>query len=124
MSQNANTIDAQQMHTDGGNAATEVPSPQATLRTEHADTTTYAVVDAPIFAGTTNKDPVQARDGTAPLSFVPIGGAFTNNATAQTKPTDPSILDKDREDHAPSPLALPSILPQSEENTSPPPIPI
>jgi len=86
------------------------------------NTAAHAVIDAAIFAGTTNENPVQVRDGTAPLSFVPIGGAFTSDTAAQTEPTSPSTIDKDGEDHAPSPLALSPILPQSEKSVSPPPI--
>jgi len=124
MSSNARAIDTQQVYTDGGNTTTEILSPQMTLPANPPDTATHAVVDTAVFAGTTNVKPVQVRDGTAPLSFVPIGGTFTDNAATQAKPTSPSIVDKDGEDHAPSPFALSPILPQSEKSVSPSPIPI
>src|SRR5712672_1848800 len=124
MSSNANTIDAQQVLTNSGNAPAKVPSPHATLPTDDPSEATIAVVDATVFAGATHTPPVQIRDGTAPLSLVPIGGAFTKDATTpQTEPISPSVTNKDGEDHAPSPLTLSPIPTQSERSTSPTPLP-
>src|SRR5712671_1436206 len=124
MPSNANTVDTQQVHASGSNAPTEVSSPQTTFSTSIPDEATNAVIDAVVFAGTTHSAPVQARDGTAPLSFVPIGGTFTKDATTpQTESVSPSVTNKDGEDHAPSPLTHSPIPTQSERSTSPTPLP-
>src|SRR5712671_4923814 len=124
MQNHASTIDAQQVPTNNSNAPAEVPSPQAALPTSIPNEATNAVVDTAVFAGATHAASVQIRDGTAPLSFVPIGGTFTRDtATPQTKPTSPSVTNKDGENHAPSPLALSPIPAQSEKSASPPPLP-
>src|SRR5712672_1802693 len=124
MPNNANTIDTQQVLTNNGDAPAEISSPQATLLTSIPNEAADAAIDTAVFAGTTHSAPVQVRDGTTPLSFVPIGGTFTRNATTpQTEPTRPPIDDKDGEDHASSPLALSPIPAQSEKSASPPPIP-
>src|SRR5882757_9969027 len=124
MPSNANTVDTQQVHANSGNAPTEISSSQTTLSTSIPNETANTVIDTAIFAGTTHAAPVQVRDGTAPLSFVPIGGTFTQDATTpQTKPTSPSVTNKDGEDHAPSPLTLSPIPTQSERSTSPTPLP-
>src|SRR5712671_6097492 len=124
MPSNASTIDTQQVPANDSNAPTEIPSSQVALPTSVPDEATNTAIDAAIFAGTTHAAPIQIRDGTAPLSFVPIGGTFTKDtATPQTEPTNPSVTNKDGENHAPSPLALSPIPAQSEKSTSPPPLP-
>src|SRR5712671_6422651 len=124
MPSNASTIDTQQVPANDSNAPTEIPSSQVALPTSVPDEATNTIIDTAVFAGTTHAAPVQVRDGTAPLSFVPIGGTFTKDAaTPQTEPTKPSVTNKDGEDHAPSPLALSPIPAQSEKSTSPPPLP-
>src|SRR5712672_1520257 len=124
MSSNANTIDARQMHANSSSTSAKIPTPQTTLPPSSPIKTTHAIVDVAVFASTNHADPVQVRDGTAHLSFVPIGGTFTSNAAAQAEPTNPSIVDKDGENHAPSPHALSPIPPRSEKSASPSPIPI
>jgi len=112
MPQNANTLDTKQMHADGSDTSAKIQSPQTTLHTNLPDEVTNAIVDAAVFAGTTHAAPIQAGDGTAPLSFVPIGGTFTNSAVApQAKPTSPSATNEDGKNHAPSPLTLSPVLP-------------
>src|SRR5712675_143141 len=105
MSNNAGTIDTQQVPANNRNAPTEIPSPQTTLPTSVPNEAANSVVDTTVFAGTTHAAPVQVRDGTAPLSFVPIGGTFVKDATTpQTEPISSPTADKDGENHAPSPL--------------------
>src|SRR5712672_3795660 len=124
MSNNASAINAQQVPANNSNAPTEIPSSQTALPTGVPNEATHSVVDAAVFAGTTHAAPVQIRDGTTPLSFVPIGGTFTKDATTpQTEPISPSVTNKDGEDHAPSPLTLSPIPMQSERSTSPSPLP-
>src|SRR5712671_6952774 len=124
MPNNANTVDTQQVRASGNNAPAEIPSSQVALPTSVPNEATNAVIDTAVFAGTTNAAPVQIRDRTAPLSFVPIGGTFTKDTiTPQTEPTAPSATNKDGENHASSPLALSPIPAQSEKSTSPPPLP-
>src|SRR5712671_5492080 len=124
MPSNANTVDTQQVHADNGDAPTEIPSSQTTLPTSIPNETTNTIIDAAVFAGTTHAASVQVRDGTAPLSFVPIGGTFTKDATTpQTESINPSVANKDGKDHAPSPLTLSPIPTQSERSTSPSPLP-
>jgi len=124
MSSDASTIDTQQVLADGSNTPAKIPSSQATLPTSIPNEATNTVLDATVFAGTTHAAPAQIRDRTTPLSFVPIGGTFTKDtATPQTEPTNPSVTNKDGENHAPSPLALSPIPAQSEKSASPPPLP-
>src|SRR5712672_746794 len=125
MPSNANTIDTQQVLANDSNAPAEIPSSQVSLPTSIPDEATNTVIDTAVFAGTTHAAPVQIRDGTAHLSFVPIGGPFTRDTTTpQTEPTNPSVTNKDRENHAPSPLTLSPNPSQSEKSASPSPIPI
>src|SRR5882672_7546726 len=122
MSQNANPINPQ-MPPDNSTSATQIPSPQETLPPCSPVQATPTIVDAAVFAGTRTTGPVQVRDGTPHLSFVPIGGTFSDATTApQTKPI--GHANKDGENNAPSPLALSPNPPRTEENSSPPPIPI
>src|SRR5712671_5824310 len=124
MPSDANTVDAQQVPAKGSNAPTEIPSSQAALPTSIPNEATDTIIDTAVFAGTTHATPIQIRDGTAPLSFVPIGGTFTKDATTpQTESISPSVANKDGEDHAPSPVALSPIPTQSERSTSLPPLP-
>jgi len=112
MPQDANTLDTQQMHANGSDTSAKIQSPQTTLHANLPDEATNAVVDAAVFAGMTHAASVQAGDGTAPLSFVPIGGMFTNSAVApQAKPISPSAANEGGKDHAPSPLTLSPVLP-------------
>src|SRR5882757_9250918 len=104
MSNNADTLDTQQVHTDGSNTSAKIQSPQTALPTSSPNEATNTIGNAAVFAGSTHAAPIQVRNGTAPLSFVPIGGTFTNDDVApQAKPTSPSAIDKDGENHAPSP---------------------
>src|SRR5882757_7480227 len=101
MSNNADALDTQQMHADSSNTSAQIQSSQTALPTSPPNEATDAIVDVAVFAGTTHAAPIQVRDRTAPISFVPIRGTFTNNADApQAKPTSPSIIDKDGENHA------------------------
>jgi len=125
MPQDANALDTKQMCADGSNAPTKIQSPQTTLHTDLPNETTDAIIDAAVFAGTTHAAPVQAGDGTTPLSFVPIGGTFIDSAVApQTKPASLSVTNEDGKNHAPLPLTLSLVLPRSEKSASPSPIPI
>src|SRR5712671_5528817 len=91
MPRNASTIDTQQVHANSSDTATKIPSPQMALPPSTPTKTTDAIIDTAVFAGTTHTAPVQVRDGTTPLSFVPIGGAFTSDAdTPQAKPVTPT----------------------------------
>src|SRR5712675_613949 len=124
MPSDADTVDTQQVLADSSNAPAEIPSSQAALPTNIPNAATNTVIDTAVFAGTTHATPVQIRDGTAPLSFVPIGGTFTRDtATPQTEPISPSVTNEDGENHAPSPLALSPIPAQPEKSASPPPLP-
>src|SRR5712675_2461589 len=124
MPSDADTVDTQQVLADSSNAPAEIPSSQAALPTNIPNAATNTVIDTAVFAGTTHATPVQIRDGTAPLSFVPIGGTFTRDTTTpQTEPISPSVTNKDGENHAPSPLALSPIPAPSEKNASLPPLP-
>jgi len=126
MSNNASTIDTQQVHASTGSTTAKVSSPQATLPPLTSVKDTPAIVDATVFAGTASMNPIQTGDGTSHLSFVPIGGTFvdaTNTTPDPTKSASPDATDKDGEDNALSPLTLP-LVPLTEKSTSPPPIPI
>src|SRR5712675_115081 len=124
MPSDADTVDTQQVLADSSNAPAEIPSSQAALPTNIPNAATNTVIDTAVFAGTTHAAPVQIRDGTAPLSFVPIGGTFTRDTTTpQTEPISPSVTNEDGENHAPSPLALSPIPAQPEKSASPPPLP-
>jgi len=126
MTSNAGTIDTQQVHADSSHSTTKIQTSQTTLPPIVPAKSTLAAVDVAVFAGTNDANPVQARDRTPALSFVPIGGTFTytNNTTPQTEPMDHPANNEDREDHAPSPLTLSPTSPQPEKSTSLSPIPI
>jgi len=123
MPSNANTIDTQQVLANSSNAPAKYRAPKwhfqpaSPMRPPTQSST-------PPFSQARPRSPCQTRDGTAPLSFVPIGGTFIKDtATPQTEPTNPPVTNKDGEDHAPSPLALSPIQWQSEKSASPPPLP-
>src|SRR5882672_4817683 len=110
MPSNANTVNTQQVLTNSSDTPTEVSSSQATLPTSIPNEATNAVIDTTVFAGTTHAAPVQIRDGTAPLSFVPIGGMFTSDTTTpQTESASPAVTNQDGKNNASSPVALSSI---------------
>jgi len=74
-----------------------------------------------------NTGPVQTRDGTPRLSFVPIGGMFIDADTItslQSQPAAYLAAIQDGENNAPSPLTLSPIPPRSEKSASPVPLPI
>jgi len=85
------------------------------------------VINTAVFAGMSSMGPVQVRDGTPCLSFVPVGGTFIDAdtiASLQSQPAAYLATIKDREDNAPSPLTLSPIPPCSEKSASPTPLPI
>src|SRR5712672_2429851 len=127
MSSNANTVNPQQVPTDGNNTAAKIQSPKTTFPPVTPIKDSPAVIDTAVFAGTSSTGPVQVRDGTPRLSFVPVGGAFIDDdtiASLQSQPTTYLAAIKDREDNAPSPLTLSPVPPRSEKSTSPVPLPI
>src|SRR5712675_2885899 len=88
------------------------------------DRYTPAVIDTAVFAGMSSTGPVQVRDGTPRLSFVPVGGAFIDADTAaslQSQPATYLAAVQDGEDNAPSPLTLSPVPPHSEKSSSPVP---
>jgi len=122
MSSNANTVDPQQVSADDNNTPAKIQSPETTLPPKSPLKDSPAVIDTAIFAGTDSRGPVQVRDGTPRLSFVPIGGALIDDDTAaslQSQPVAYLAAIKDREDNAPSPLTLSPIPLRSEKSTSP-----
>jgi len=129
MSPNANTTDKQQMstHNSHANSTTEIPSTEVTLSTVAPSKDDPIVLDATVFAGTNTMGPVQTRDGTPHLSFVPIGGTFVTDNKDDPPPTQPKehpTTNKEGGDNAPTPLSLSPIPPHSEKSTSPTPLPI
>src|SRR5712672_1387719 len=127
MSSNADTVDAQQMPANSNNATPKIQSSQATFPPVTPVKDSPAVIDTAIFAGTNSTSPIQARDGTPRLNFVPIGGTFIDDdtiASLQSQPATYLAAIKDREDNAPSPLTLSPIPPRSEKSASPSPLPI
>jgi len=127
MSNNAGTINTQQVPTDNNNPAAKIQSPQMTLSPITPVKDSPTVIDTAIFAGTSSTGPVQVRDGTPRLSFVPIGGAFIDADTItslQGQPAAYLTTIKDREDNAPSPLTLSPIPLCSEKSASPVLLPI
>src|SRR5712672_634197 len=81
MSSNAGTINTQQVPTDGDNTTTKIQSPKTTFPPVTPVKDSPAVIDTAIFAGTSNTGPIQVRDGTPRLAFVPIGGTFIDANT-------------------------------------------
>src|SRR5712671_3528469 len=127
MSNNADTINTQQVSNDNNNPTAEVQSPQVTFPPVTPIKDSPTVIDTAIFAGTSSTGPIQVRDGTPHLSFVPIGGASFDADTAtllQGQLAAYLTAIKDREDNALSPLTLSPIPPRSEKSTSPVPLPI
>src|SRR5712675_106418 len=60
---------------------TKIQSPQMTFPPVTPVKDSPTVVDTAVFAGMSNTGPVQTRDGTPRLSFVPIGGMFIDADT-------------------------------------------
>src|SRR5712672_2104504 len=127
MSSNADTVDTQQMPTSNDNTTTKIQSSQATFPPVTTVKDSPAVIDTAVFAGMSSMGPVQVRDGTPRLSFVPIRGTFIDAdtiASLQSQPATYLAAIQDRENNAPSPLTLSPIPPRSEKSTSPVPLPI
>jgi len=127
MSSNADTINTQQVSTDNSNTTTKVQSPQAVFPPVTPIKDSPVVIDTAVFTGTSSTGPIQVRDGTPRLSFVPVGGAFIDADTItslQSQPAAYLAAIKDGEDNAPLPLTLSLIPPCSEKSTSPIPLPI
>src|SRR5712675_1831176 len=127
MSSNANTVNTQQVSTGNNNTTTKIQSSQATFPPVTPVKDSPAVIDAAIFAGTSSTGPIQVRDGTPRLAFVPLRGAFIDAdtiASLQSQPTTYLAAIKDGENNAPSPLTLSPVPPRSEKSTSPVPLPI
>src|SRR5712672_2886067 len=127
MSNNADTVNTQQVSTANSDPAAKVQSPQVAFPPITPIKDSPTVIDTAVFAGTSSTGPVQVRDGTPHLSFVPVGGAFidTNTiASLQSQPVAYLAAIKDGEDNAPSPLTLSPIPPRSEKSASPVPLPI
>src|SRR5712671_2564149 len=117
MSDNANTVNTQQVPTDNSNPAAKVQSPQAAFPPVTPIKDSPTVIDTAVFAGTSSTGPVQVRDRTPHLSFVPIRGAFIDADTIallQSQPAAYLTTIKDGENNAPSPLSLSPIPPHSE----------
>src|SRR5712672_2703338 len=127
MSSNANTVNPQQVPTDGNNTAAKIQSPKTTFPPVTPIKDSPAVINTAVFAGTSSTGPIQVRDGTPHLSFVPVGGTFIDAdtiASLQSQPAAYLAAIKDGEDNAPSPLTLSPAPPCSEKSTSPIPLPI
>jgi len=128
MSSNANTVQQQQMQPiNNGNPAAKVQSPQVAFPPVTPIKDSPTVVDATVFTGTSSTGPIQVRDGTPRLSFVPIGGAFidTNTITSlQGQPVAYLTAIKDGEDNAPLPLTLSPVPLCSEKSALPSPLSI
>src|SRR5712672_2152767 len=117
MSSNANTVNTQQVSTGNDNTTTQIQSSQATF-----PPITPVIIDTAVFAGTNSTGPIQDRDGTPRLSFVPVGGTFIDAdtiASLQSQPATYLAAIKDGEDNAPSPLTLSPVPPRSEKSASP-----
>jgi len=128
MSDNANTIEQQQVQPiDNVNTAAKVQSPQVAFPPVTPIKDSPVVIDTTVFAGTSSMGPIQVRDRTPCLSFVPIGGTFINADTItslQSQPVAYLAAIKDGENNAPLPLTLSPIPPCSEKSASPIPLPI
>src|SRR5712675_2976256 len=127
MSNNAGTINTQQVSTDNSNPAAKVQSPQMAFPPVTSVKDSPAIIDTAVFAGMSSMGPVQVRDGTSCLSFVPVGGAFIDPdtiASLQSQPAAYLAAIQDGENNAPSPLTLSLIPPRSEKSASPVPLPI
>jgi len=127
MSNNASTINTQQVSTDNSNSATKVQSPQVAFPPITPFKDSPAVVDTAVFTGMSSTGPIQVRDGTPHLSFVPIRGAFIDAdtiASLQSQPAAYLAAIKDGKDNALSPLSLSPVPPHSEKSASPSLLPI
>jgi len=72
MSNNASTLDTQQMHTDGSNTSTKIQSPQTTLSTSLPNEATDTIVDChTVFTARPTQPPFRSETETAPLLFCP-----------------------------------------------------
>src|SRR5712672_2476426 len=127
MSSNADTVNTQQVSTGSDNTTTKIQGSQATFPPVTPVKDSPAIIDTAIFAGTSSTGPIQVRDGTPRLAFVPLGGTFIDAdtiASLQSQPTTYLAAIKDGENNAPSPLALSPTSPRPEKSASPSPIPI
>src|SRR5712671_1748370 len=127
MSNNADTLKTQQVSTNNSNPTAKVQSPQMAFPPVTPVKDSPTVINTAVFAGMSSMGPVQVRDGTPCLSFVPVGGTFIDAdtiASLQSQPAAYLATIKDGENNAPSPLTLSPIPPCSEKSASPIPLPI